>query len=150
MRRQLSKSEVKDLLSRLPSGYLIDKKDRAELVSGEHEVLYLDGVPCFFFLEKDLIPTLKLLQTNDLLKKITVDMGAVRFGANGADVMRPGITQIGPGIMKGELVVIRDVKNNKSLAVGRALFSSEEMAVQTQGKVIRNLHYIGDDLWKSF
>ena len=44
-------------------------------------------------------------------------------------------------------VVIRDEKHSKPLAIGEALFSSEEISKMEKGKVILNLHYIGDKIW---
>ena len=95
------------------------------------------------------MPTLKLLQTYlGLLKKIVVDMGAVKFMISGADVMRPGIKEIAAGINKDDFVVIMDVNNHKPLAVGIAQLSGTEMQAATSGKVIKNIHYVGDELWK--
>ena len=48
----------------------------------------------FFIHEDKLIPTLILLLKDIFIPKVTVDMGAVRFVINGADVMRPGITEV--------------------------------------------------------
>ena len=75
-------------------------------------------------------------------------MGAVKFIVNGADIMRPGIVEIEAGILKDELVSIIDKNNQKTLAVGIALFSSAEMKGMSLGKVIKNIHYVGDELWK--
>ena len=75
-------------------------------------------------------------------------MGAVRFVVNGADVMRPGIVEIEDGISKDDLVSVIDKNNRKPLAVGIALFSAEEMKAMSTGKVIKNIHYVGDELWK--
>jgi len=84
------------------------------------------------------------------LKKITVDMGAIKFVINGADIMRPGITEIEEGIAKDELVVIIDERNKKPLVVGIALYDSAEMKKITSGKVVKNIHYVGDEIWKEY
>lgn len=94
-----------------------------------------------------LFPTL----TNpglERLPSVYVDMGAVPFVCNGADVMAPGITEVSGEFEEGELVVVRDVKHGKGLAVGKALVTSVEMREMKKGKTIRNLHYVGDKLWK--
>ena len=75
-------------------------------------------------------------------------MGAIRFVVNGADIMRPGIVEIEAGIKKDDFVAVVDKNNQKPLAVGIALFSSEEMKAMSSGKVIKNIHYVGDELWK--
>jgi predicted RNA-binding protein (TIGR00451 family) len=60
--------------------------------------------------------------------------------------MRPGITKIEDGIQKDEVVLVLD-PNNKPLATGIALFSSEEMKAMAKGKVIVNVHQINDWMW---
>ncbi len=82
-------------------------------------------------------------------KYVTVDMGAVPYVANGADIMGPGITEADPGIQEGDLVWIRDVKNLVPLAIGISLRSGPEMAEKAGGKAIKSLHYVGDKLWKT-
>jgi PUA domain protein len=128
----------------------VSKKDTVELSETETtKIILLNKQPAFFYLTKRLIPHLKLLQAHpDLLKKIVVDMGAVKFMISGADVMRPGIVEIEAGIEKDALVVVVDVNNHKPLAVGIALFNIEEMQAMASGKVIKNIHYVGDEIWK--
>jgi PUA domain protein len=125
------------------------KKDQAVIVKDEkHKLILVNKEPAFFYYQDKIVPTLKNLQKNSLLKKITVDMGAVKFVINGADIMRPGITEIEDGINENDFIVIVDVNNQKSLAVGIALLNSEEMRSSTSGKVIKNIHYVGDEIWK--
>jgi PUA domain protein len=95
-----------------------------------------------------VVPTLQFLQSDLVLKKITVDMGAIKFVVNGADIMRPGIVAIEDGIAKDDFIVVIDEQNGKALAVGIALLGTEEIRSSTSGKVIRNIHYVGDDIWK--
>ncbi|MBI4980088.1 DUF1947 domain-containing protein [Candidatus Woesearchaeota archaeon] len=128
----------------------VSKKDTVEVSeSGTAKIILLNKQSAFFYLSERLIPHLKLLQARpELLKKIVVDMGAVKFMVSGADVMRPGIVEIEVGINKEDLVVIVDANNRKPLAVGIALFNSEEMQAMASGKVIKNVHYVGDELWR--
>jgi len=125
----------------------VKKKDTVELL--DDKIILINKIPSFFYHEKKLIPTLKLLQENNVLKIIVVDMGAVRFVVQGADVMRPGIVEIAPDIKKGDPVVIIDVNNRKPLTVGIALFDAKEMQEMKTGKVIKNIHYVGDEIWKA-
>src|SRR3989344_4179592 len=78
----------------------------------------------------------------------TVPSPGIRFVVNGADVMRPGIVEIEAGIAKDEFVTVIDKNNHKPLAVGIELYSSAEMQAMTSGKVIKNIHYVGDELWR--
>ena len=139
----------KDISKEVESyGIEISKKDQAELVEDKYKIILINKKPAFFYYEGKPVPTLKFLQENNVLKKITVDMGAVKFVVNGADVMRPGIVEIEAGIAKDEFVTVIDKNNHKPLAVGIALYSSAEMQAMTSGKVIKNIHYVGDELWR--
>ena len=127
----------------------ISKKDQVELFEDDsHKLLLINKEPAFFWYVQQWVPHLKLLQKKELLKKITIDMGAVKFIVNGADVMRPGITEIENGIKKDDFIVIIDQNNKKPLAVGIALYTTEEMKALPKGKAIKTIHYVGDEVWK--
>jgi len=133
-------------------GYAIEvsKKDLVELLDEENfKLILVNKQPWFFYYGEKLVPTLRLLQQKpDLLKKIVVDMGAVKFMVSGADVMLPGIKEIPEELKKDEFVVIVDQNNQKPLAVGIAQLSGAEMQATTSGKVIKNIHFVGDEIWK--
>jgi len=95
-----------------------------------------------------LIPTLINPAIDDLPSAL-VDMGAIPYVCNGADVMAPGIMGIEGGFERDGLLVIRDVKHRKALGIGAALYSSEEMKGLKKGKAILNLHHVGDTIWAS-
>lgn len=80
-------------------------------------------------------------------KYVTVDMGAVKFVNNGADVMTPGIVDADLDIEKDDLVWVRDEKNLQPLAIGKALINGKEMIHSQKGKAIKSIHYVGDKLW---
>jgi len=101
--------------------------------------IYIDDRP---------FPTLKgLLKTTPAGSHVTVDMGAVKFIANGADVMSPGIVEADEAIREGDIVWVRDVNNKKPIAVGIALKSGADMVRVKQGKAVKTLHYVGDEIW---
>ena len=148
-RKQLSKKDIKDLNESLNVFGLqdfISKKSSVELV--EDKIVFVDNKPFFFYHNEKLVPTLKLLQENNFLKIITVDMGAVKFVAGGADIMRQGITEVEDNIKKDEIIAIIDTNNKKPLAIGIALFNTEELRNMSEGKVIQNIHYVGDEIWQ--
>ncbi len=64
--------------------------------------------------------------------------------------MRPGIREIKNEFSKGNLVVIVDEKFGKAIALGLAEMDSGTMRSVNKGKVVANVHYVGDELWKSF
>ncbi|MGA1821446.1 MAG: PUA domain-containing protein [Thermoplasmatota archaeon] len=80
---------------------------------------------------------------------ITVDMGAVKFLANGADVMSPGIVDADPDIDKDDIVWIRDEKNLRPLCVGKAIMTGPEMISSKSGKAVKTLHFVGDPIWNA-
>lgn len=125
------------------------KKDGVLKIGMEGMVLIVKERVPLFIVNEGLIPTLKLLLDRSLLKSVTVDMGAVRFVTNGADIMRPGITKVEEGIEKGDLVVVLDETHAKPLAVCETLFSGEELMSMASGKVLKNLHYVGDKVWNT-
>ena len=139
-------------VSKLLSDYQINfsKKDSVELIDDKYKVIVVNKVASFFYVNDKIIPTLKFLQGHDLLKKVVVDMGAVKFMVNGADVMRPGIVKIDDGISEGDFVVVVDENNQKPLSVGVALLDSEQMRLTSKGKVIKNIHYVRDELWNDY
>ena len=92
--------------------------------------------------------TLRGLMSHTPTKKyVTVDMGAVSFVVNGADIMAPGIVEVDPDIRKNDLVWMRDVNNKKPLAVGIALADGNDILAMDKGKAIKNIHWVGDKLW---
>lgn len=77
---------------------------------------------------------------------VTVDAGAVSFVSDGADVMRPGITDADPAIDAGDYVVIVEEAHGKALAIGEALTDGGDM-VGEAGKVVASIHHVGDELF---
>ncbi len=148
VRKQWSKSDIKNFMSKFElAKELMNKKSS---VYEDNNILFIDNKPFFFRPEgSDWIPTLQLiLNHNNILPKVTVDKGAIRFVVNGADIMRPGITKC-EEFSANSFIVIVDENFSKPLAIGKALFSSEEIMSKEGGKVVQNLHFIGDDIWKS-
>lgn len=143
-RVQMRSKELNEMLKEY--SYEVSKKDTVELI--DDKIILVNKKPCFFYYEKRLVPTLHTLQEKELLKKIVVDMGAVRFLVGGADLMRPGVKKIDPKIKKEDFVVVVDMNNTKPLIIGIALFDAGDMETLASGKVVKNIHYVGDSLWK--
>ena len=93
---------------------------------------------------------LPFLSETEILKKfpsVTVDMGAVKFMCNGANLMRPGIRKF-TSFDKDQLVCIVEESQNKFLAVGKSTMSSEDAEKIDKGEILKNLHYISDKSWE--
>jgi len=154
MRKQLNKSEIIELNNKILKFFSIQnffgKRDNVALEEIDGiKFIKKENSPVFFYNDNRILPALKLILEKNILKEITVDAGAIKFVANGADVMRPGIKKIDPAIAKNEAIVIREEAHNKPLAVGIALFSGVDMQNEKSGRVIHTIHYIGDKIWKA-
>lgn len=121
--------------------------DQAE--AGDLLVLLRDDEAIALIVGDGIGPTVRGLLAFPAGKRyVTVDMGAVPFVYNGADVMAPGIVDADPAIRTGDIVWIRDEKNRRPLAVGRAIMDGPTMAREERGKAIETIHHVGDDLWR--
>lgn len=137
------REEAGALLEQLES----NRVDRA-LIEDEIEVYLIDGSVQLVYQDEALFPT--LINPNvERLPPIVVDMGAIPYICNGADVMAPGIMEIKGEFQEGDLVVVRDIEHGKALAIGKALVGSDEMKEMRKGKAVMNLHHVGDKLWKA-
>ena len=96
----------------------------------------------------DYIPFLSQTETLEKFPNVMVDMGAVKFMCNGANVMRPGITKFSD-FESGEIVCVIEESQKKFLAVGKAKMSSKELDETNKGEVIKNMHYVSDNFWES-
>jgi len=95
------------------------------------------------------IPTIHFLrQHTHSLPKIVVDIGAIRFITNGADVMAPGIVFFDEEIKEGSIVVIHEERANSIIGIGKSLISSKDFSKSKKGKVIKNLHHLRDSIWE--
>ncbi|HTY75611.1 MAG TPA: DUF1947 domain-containing protein [Candidatus Nanoarchaeia archaeon] len=129
---------------------MFGSKASVEVVEGDFgDLLLFDGKPILFRTSGEVLPTLVSTEIITLLPKAVVDMGAVRFVCNGADVMAPGIIRYEGTFSKGDLIVVVDVTHGKPLAVGEALVSSEEARNTKQGPMIKSRHYVSDKVWNS-
>ena len=111
------------------------------------EVFIFDGRPLLARSNGVLFPTLYFEELFSIIPKIVVDMGAVPYVCKGADVMAPGLVTIKGEFEENDLLLVVDERHGKPLAVGVALFGSEDMKVLNSGKIVKNLHYVGDKLW---
>ena len=145
----LSKKDIKDLNEEIKELYgredFFAKSDFLKLADDTY--IIRDSELVFFYKEDLLLPALKLVLKDNFLKKIVVDMGAVPFAAKGADMMRPGIVCVDAGVKEKDVVAIVDEKNLKPIAVGQSLFSKEEIQEMEAGKIVLNLHHVGDEVW---
>jgi PUA domain protein len=151
-RHHLRSDAVDEIESALEDGLGValeaDTYELVELEDTTFDVVLVDGEPHVLYYEGE--PFLSVRGANahpPEVGTVTVDAGAVSFVSNGADVMRPGITEADEDIEEGDLVVIVEESHGKALAVGRALVDGDEMTGES-GKVVESLHHVGDDVYE--
>lgn len=128
---------------------LIPSKAKIEMLEAEpYPIVLVDGKPQIMLVDDRPFPTLKAALSMEIKSKyVVVDMGAVRFMANGADVMSPGIVDADSNLLEGDVVVVVDETHRKPLAVGISLISGPEMVENDKGKAVKTIHFIGDPIW---
>ena len=146
----ISKSETSDILK------LISKKWKQEIpkvknlkshyVDSDSQILVGDNFK-ILKLRDEFIPFLSDEALLESFPSVTVDMGAVKFMCNGANVMRPGINNHSE-FLKDDIVCVIEESQHKYLAVGKSLVNSSDMKDMQKGEVIKNLHYISDKYWE--
>jgi PUA domain protein len=153
-RYSLKSKEAKTLLNKASEklkiniGTLIDAKASIEVIEIDYgEVFLINGKPLLFRTGEDVFPTLFFKEISARAPKIVVDMGAVPYVCNGADVMAPGIVRIEGEFSKGDIVMVVDEKYGKPLALGESLYDAESARNAKQGVLVKNLHFVSDKIW---
>ena len=146
----ISKSETNEILKKITSTWKINfpKIKNLKIHQIANDVQIISAKDLMILEIGDV--HLPFLSQKSLLEKfpyVTVDMGAVKFMCNGANVMRPGIKNYSE-FEKDEIVCVKEESQNKFLAVGKAIVSSSELEMMKKGKVIENMHYISDQYWE--
>lgn len=149
-RNYLKKKKIKEIRNELKNyGDLLKNEKNVEILeTSDNSFILVDGEPYIIIIDKKPFPTLKAVRANEISgKTVTVDMGAIKFVSNGADIMSPGIVYADESIEKGDIVLIVDETHKKPLAIGISLITNEEMIKNDSGKAIKTKHYVGDDIW---
>jgi PUA domain protein len=138
-----TQEKLKDYAGLIPAGATVEI-----IKSNLPDIILINNEPLIMFIDDTPFPTLKgALKTDIKSKYVVVDMGAVKFMTKGANVMSPGITDADPDIQEGDLVIVVDENHRKALATGRSLISGMEMVKNNEGKAVKTLHHIGDEIW---
>lgn len=153
-RHFIRKRELKEILTRF-SERMKTSLDKLSLNLRKIEVIHIsglqvisiDGKPKIIKINEESYPTLFFSEIFPYMAKVIVDMGAVPHVCNGADVMAPGIVEVDGEFVKGDIVLVIDERNRMPISIGEALTGSEEARKADRGKVIKNLHYVGDSIW---
>lgn len=112
-------------------------------------ILVIDTLVAIFTVNDQILPFLGKTEILDKFPAVTVDSGSIRFICNGAKVLRPGIVNF-DSFKKDDIVVVKDEKYKKYLAVGTAIEDSLQAQSMPKGPIINNIHYVGDKFWNAF
>ena len=146
----ISKSETEDLLKQVSAQWKI------EIPKAKNLKMYriMDNVQIFtandimiLKIEETYLPFLSQTSLLEKFPHVLVDMGAVKFMCNGANVMRPGIRSHSE-FDREQVVCVIEESQHKFLAVGKSLVPSSELETMEKGEVIKNMHYISDKYWE--
>ena len=150
----LRTKEVKSVLSEASQKLKADLKQifkskvDMELVETDFaDILLINSKPLLVRIEQRILPTLVFNEAFALMSKVVVDMGAVPYVCDGADVMAPGIVRFEGEFKKGDFVFVVDEKHGKTIAIGEATYDVDDARKVTKGVVIKNIHFVGDKLW---
>jgi len=155
-RHFLKKKVLNDLKEKIKNSFSItdsqffSKSSKIEMVKTEKElIIYFINDVATLLEDGDLLyPTLNAVLDKKLtLPEVSVDKGAIKFVASGADVMIPGIVNIDDSIKKDQIVAVVDDEFKKTLAIGKSLMNADEIKSKEKGKAIISIHHIGDKIW---
>jgi len=105
-----------------------------------------DGRVIIINVNNDYLPFIDSLHHFEGYSRVYIDEGAARALLRGADLMAPGILEM-EKFEKEMYVVVR--YKDTDMAIGKSLYSSEEIETMERGKVIKVIHYKGDKMWKT-
>jgi PUA-domain protein len=153
-RHPIGKSDVARLFSRLreelgdEAGLFVQQRVEIVETNTDLVIFLIDKKPVIMDLRGVIFPTLRgALEHPFAGRRLTVDSGAVSFVVNGADVMRPGVVSVSDDVRAGSPVQIVEERHGKPIAIGIALYSAAEIRARETGKVCRNIHHVGDEIW---
>lgn len=140
--QSISKKDIKKINAE--SNLELNPKSNAKIIDDKY--LYVDSTVIAFKYNDKFIPSLKSESVNSL-PKVTIDMNAIPFMIKGADLMRPGITKL-ETFQKGDIVLVIDENYSKGICLAESMYESEELSKMEKGKVMKNIHYVGDEIWQ--
>ncbi len=120
-----------------------------EVVVDEGKLYFVDDKPLVIGVDDKLLPSLANEELLKTLPSIVVDMGAIPHICNGADIMRPGIRNLQGDFEKGSVVLVKDEKFSKPIAIVVAETTSTLIHRMAKGIAAKNVHHVGDQFWEA-
>lgn len=151
-RHRLRRKEIRKLADDIMAALGVATFDEGDAVdlgdTQRFQVILFQNEAVGIMVDQSAFLTVKgLLRWKPQKRFVSVDEGAIKFLCNGADVMGPGISEADPSIAPGDMVWVRDFLHKKPLVVGKAIVGGAVMASKAPGKAVKNIHYVGDELW---
>jgi PUA domain protein len=129
---------------------LFNGNPQVEVAESKNATIFLvNNKPLVAEKEGMIFPTLSADDVTKFLPKVVVNMGAIPYVCNGADIMAPGAVDVKGDFKRDDYVLVVDEQHQKSLAIGTSLYDSEALRSVKHGKIVTNIHFVGDDLWRS-
>lgn len=142
--------------------YVIGNRDveiaKININDSEYIIYVVKRKPLIIELNSKLIPLMTIVlelynkygfsKLASGFKYVLTDQGAMKPILRGADVMAPGIIDNNE-FLRGDIVIVfaNTGPSNVPIAVGEALKDSKDLDYSRRGKIIKNLHRIGDKIW---
>ena len=153
-RHSIRKTQITELTARLiaeidgaANQFTGERLEVVEMNTGL-QIFLIDKKPLLMEYSDTVFPTLRgALERPFPQRRIVVDSGAVPYVINGADVMRPGIVSVTDDVRARGLVQIVEERHGKPIAICVAIFDASEIRARTGGKMAKNIHYVGDEIW---
>lgn len=149
----LSKREVHDITGQISKSWPTNsigaiKNLQAYVIDGNKRLLVGNNLVAIQLAPDLIVPHLTQHDLLNHFASVQVDMNAVKFVCNGANIMRPGITDF-TTFKESEIVLVKDQTHKKELAVCISLVDDVNGRKMERGVVLNNIHYIGDVYWET-
>ncbi|KAI5187434.1 malignant T-cell-amplified sequence [Nematocida homosporus] len=153
-KNRLSNSTIKQIKNQFDTDLseFLGKDEVLESIKTPEKSQYIlkNGLPIFIMADK-FIPTLKCVHAcPNIVKRVVVDVGAIKHIINGADVMAPGLlhqTSEFPSVSIGDIVAIYGYGKINAMAVGIILMDNQQVEEQRIGVAIKTVNHLGDRLY---
>ena len=149
----LSKREIHDITGQISKSWPTNsvgaiKNLQAYVIDGNRRLLVGNNLVAIQLAPDLIIPHLTQHDLLNYFASVQVDMNAVKFVCNGANIMRPGITDF-TTFKESEIVLVKDQTHKKELAVCISLVDDLTGRKMERGVVLNNIHHIGDIYWET-
>lgn len=154
-KNRLSNSVIKQIKSQFSNNIntILSKEYILESVKDINNNNYIlrNNMPIFIIVNNKYIPLVKTIHLlPDLLNKVIIDSGAIKYLINGADLMAPGLlhsTSTYPLVTVGEIVSVYGYGKKSALGVGVVLMDNVMVNEERNGVAVKMISCLGDKIY---